>query len=192
LTQQVVASLPLATRNIIDLLGTDAGVASVLSSPSPTGQGSNSLFVAGSRATVNNYVINGVDANNFEFHTLAPGIVPTPSPDWGQGAKCHASLYDATMGRGSGSNITLITRSGTNKVHGSAYEFHRNRALSANDFFFNKNGAPKPALIQNIFGGTPGRALPNNSFWVGNYQGARPKNGVSGRVPGTPPPAPRN
>lgn len=184
LPQQVVVSLPLATRNIIDLLGTDAGVASVLSSPSPTGQGSNSLFVAGSRATVNNYVINGVDANNFEFHTLAPGIVPTPSPDSVQEFKTQTSLYDATMGRGSGGNITLITRSGTNKIHGSVYEFHRNRALSANDFFFNKNKAPKPALIQNIFGGSLGGPLPGNTFWFGNYEGARQKNGVSGAITG--------
>ena len=63
LNQRVVVSLPLATRNIIDLLGTDAGVAAALGSPSPTGQGSNSLFVAGGRATANNYVVNGVDAN---------------------------------------------------------------------------------------------------------------------------------
>ena len=184
ISQEVVVSLPLATRNIIDLLGTDAGVASVLSSPSPTGQGSNSLFVAGSRATVNNYVVNGVDANNFEFHTLAPGIVPTPSPDSVQEFKTQTSLYDATMGRGSGGNITLVTRSGTKKIHGSAYEFNRNRALSANDFFFNKNGAPKPALIQNIFGGSLGGPLPRNVFWFGNYEGTRQKNGVSGAVTG--------
>jgi outer membrane receptor protein involved in Fe transport len=184
LTQQVVVALPLATRNIIDLLGTDAGVASVLSSPSPTGQGSNSLFVAGSRATVNNYVINGVDANNFEFHTLAPGIVPTPSPDSVQEFKTQTSLYDATMGRGSGGNITLVTRSGTSKIHGGGYEFHRDRALSANDFFFNKAGAPKPALIQNIFGGSLGGPLPKSVFWFGNYEGARQKNGVSGSITG--------
>jgi hypothetical protein len=184
LTRQVVVALPLATRNIIDLLGTDAGVASVLSSPSPTGQGSNSLFVAGSRATVNNYVINGVDANNFEFHTLAPGIVPTPSPDSVQEFKTQTSLYDATMGRGSGGNITLVTRSGTNKIHGSAYEFHRDRSLSANDFFFNKAGVQKPALIQNIFGGSLGGPLPKNLFWFGNYEGTRQKNGVSGSITG--------
>jgi hypothetical protein len=184
LNQRVVVSLPLATRNIIDLLGTDAGVAAALGSPSPTGQGSNSLFVAGGRATANNYVVNGVDANNFEFHTLAPGIVPTPSPDAVQEFKTQTSLFDATMGRGSGGNINLITRSGTKQIHGSAYEFHRDRSLSANDYFFNKNNTPKPALVQNIFGGSIGGPLPKDILWFGNYEGTRQKNGVSGSIIG--------
>jgi len=184
---RVITSLPLATRNIIDLLGTDAGVAAALGSPSPTGQGSNSLFVAGARATANNYVINGVDANNYEFHTLAPGIVPTPSPDSVQEFKTQTSLFDATMGRGSGGNINLITRSGTKEIHGGVYEFHRDRALSANDFFLNRSSQPKPALIQNIFGGSLGGSLPKNFFYFGNYEGARQKNGVSGSVTGRAP-----
>lgn len=187
ITAQVATALPLPTRNIFDLLGTDAGVGATLTSPSSTIlQGSEALFVAGSRATANNYMLNGVDANNFEFHTLAAGIVPIPNPDAVQEFRTETSLYDATTGFSSGGNITLVTRSGTNHFHGVAYEFLRNTKLNANDFFLNSQGVPKPILQQNQFGGSLGGPVPplKKTFFFVNYEGFRQKNGVNGAISG--------
>jgi hypothetical protein len=183
---RVITSLPLPTRNVLDLMSTDAGVAATLTSPASTiTQGSNTMYVAGSRATSNNYLLNGVDSNNFEFQTLAPGVVPIPSPDSVQEFKTQTSLYDATTGYSSGGNINLVTRAGTNQFHGSAYEFLRNTSLNANDYILKRNGVKRPILQQNLFGATLGGPVHLlNSFFFVNYEGMRQKNGVTGSVSG--------
>ncbi len=186
-TSKVITSLPLPTRNVLDLMATDAGVAATLTSPASTiTQGSNTIYVAGSRATSNNYLLNGVDSNNFEFQTLAPGVVPIPSPDSVQEFKTQTSLYDATTGYSSGGNINLVTRSGTNQFHGIAYEFLRNTDLNANDYILKSNGVARPVLQQNQFGGSLGGPIAPvlNSFFFVNYEGVRQKNGVTGSVSG--------
>lgn len=187
LPNQVVTSLPLPTRNVLDLLATDAGVVAVLTSPAATVlQGSEAMFVGGARDTANNYMVNGVDANNFEFHTLAVGVVPVPNPDAVQEFRTETSLYDATSGFSGGGNIALITRSGTSQYHGNLFEYIRNSVLNANDFFFNRNGTPKPFLIQNQFGGSVGGPIPHTqkTFWFFNYEGTRQRNGITGAISG--------
>ncbi|MGH9937208.1 MAG: carboxypeptidase regulatory-like domain-containing protein, partial [Blastocatellia bacterium] len=173
---EVIAALPLNTRNPLQLLATDAGVAST--------PGSTTLFVAGNRSTFNNFVLNGVDANNFEFGSLSS--VPTPTPDSVREFRTQTSLYDATQGRGSGANITLVTRSGSSKIHGNVYEFHRDSALAANDFFLNKNGRKKPFLLRNQFGASTGGPFPREkSFWFLNYEGSRQRtvSSITGFLP---------
>jgi hypothetical protein len=181
----VIIALPLPTRNVLDLLATDAGVASILTSPSATvNEATEAMFVGGAHDTANNYMVNGVDANNFEYHTLAPGSVPIPNPDSVQEFRTETSLYDATTGFSGGGNIALITRHGTNAYHGSLYEFLRNSALNANDYFFNLVGTPRPFLIQNQFGGSLGGPVPRiqKTFWFFNYEGMRQDNGVIGGI----------
>lgn len=74
--------MPLPTRNFLDILATDVGVVSQLTSPTATIlQGSEAMLVGGNRATSYNYMTNRIDANDFEFHTLATGIAPTPNSD---------------------------------------------------------------------------------------------------------------
>jgi hypothetical protein len=164
---QVVAALPLNTRNPLQLLATDAGVTSLV--------GSTTIFVAGNRSTFNNYILNGVDANNFEFGSL--GTTPTPNPDAVQEFRTQTSLYDATTGRSSGGNISLVTRSGSNKIHGNLFEFHRDSALAANSFFLNRAQLPKPFLLRNQFGASLGGPFPGKrSFWFFNYEGSRQRN----------------
>jgi hypothetical protein len=182
----VVSELPLPTRNIFDLLATDAGVAATLTSPSATIlQGAQALMVAGSRATSNNYTLNGVDANNFEFHTLANGIVPVPNPDAVQEFRTQTSLYDATSGFSSGGNISVIVKSGTRNIHGNLYEYNRDSVLNANDFFFNKAGAQRPFLEHNQFGGSLGGPFPGGkTFWFVNFEGLRQRNGIAGAITG--------
>ncbi|MDR3734670.1 MAG: TonB-dependent receptor [Acidobacteriaceae bacterium] len=180
---RVITSLPLSTRNVLDIIGTDAGVTTAITNPSlGITQGGYSVYVAGARATSNNYLFNGVDANNFEFQTLAPGVVPIPSPDSLGEFRTQTSLYDATSGYSSGGNVNLITRSGTSTYHGAAYEFIRNTIFNANDFFLNQKGKPRPVLIQNQFGGSFGGPIPGlrSVFFFVNYEGMRQKNGVLG------------
>jgi hypothetical protein len=185
ISSHVVSELPLPTRNIFDLMATDAGVAATLTSPSATIlQGAQALMVAGSRATSNNYTLNGVDANNFEFHTLANGIVPVPNPDAVQEFRTQTSLYDATTGFSSGGNISVVVKSGTKNLHGNVYEYNRDSFLNANDFFFNADGAPRPYLEHNQFGGSLGGPLPGKTFWFANFEGIRERNGIAGAVTG--------
>src|SRR5581483_11793103 len=185
LPSTVVTNIPLATRNPFELLATDAGVSTNLSSPSATIlQGSTAMFVTGSRDTANNYMLNGVDANNFEFHSLALGVVPIPNPDAVQEFRTQTSLYDATTGFSGGGNVTLITRSGTSSFHGTAYEYFRNTVLNANDFFLNRAGKPRPIMKQNQFGGSLGGPIghpaTNKGYFFVNYEGMRQRNGVAG------------
>jgi hypothetical protein len=186
--QRVITSLPLATRNVLDIIGTDAGVATTLTSPSlGITQGGYAIYVAGSRATSNNYLLNGVDANNFEFQTLAAGIVPIPSPDSLGEFRTQTSLYDATSGYSSGGNVNLITRSGTSQYHGAVYDFIRNTIFNANDYFLKRQGKSRPTIIQNQFGGSFSGPVPKlrNTFFFVNYEGMRQKNGVLGTTTST-------
>ena len=98
-------------------------------------------------------------------------------------------MYDASQGRGSGGNINVVLRSGTDKFHGGAYEFYRSNDMNANDFFANLAGKPVPVLLQNQFGGEVGGPVPKvkDTFWFFSYQGTRQKNGVSSLISGSQP-----
>ena len=133
---------------------------------------------------MNNYVLNGIDANNFEWNSL--GSVPTPNPDAVQEVRTQVGQYDATTGRSSGANIALVTRAGSREIHGNALWYHRDSALAANSFFLNRARQPKPFLLRNHFGASLGGPLPgNSSFWFANYEGSFQRNivSISGRVP---------
>lgn len=185
ISSELVRNIPLATRNSLDLLGLQAGVAVSLNSPAAIGRGIPTLFVAGQRGTTNNYVLNGVDANNYGNNNF--GNVPVPNPDATREFRVSTSQYDASQGRGSGGNINLVIQSGEQQFHGNAFWFYREDDLNANDFFFNKAGTPKPTYLQNQFGGSIGGPVPglDETFWFFNYQGMRQKNGVSGAVTGS-------
>jgi hypothetical protein len=194
-TSLVLTSLPLPTRDVFDLTVTDAGVVAPITSPNSTIlQGSGAVYVAGARATSNNLLVNGVDSNSVEFHSLAGGAVPIPDPDAVQEFKTQTSLYDATSGFSGGGTLNLITRSGTNAWHGLGYDFVRNTVFNANDFFLNQSGTPRPIMQQNQFGGSlggPVKGLHDTFFFV-NFEGMRQKNGVTGTVNGQQPVLPES
>ncbi len=167
LERKVISNLPIIDRNPLLLLATDAGVVNA--------PGSATLFVNGNRSTYNNYQLNGADANNFEFGSLT--AVAIPNPDSIQEFRTQTSLFDATMGRGSGANITVISRSGTSQIHGNLLYLNRNSALAATSFFLNSQGRAKPKLNRNHFGGSLGGPLPGGqTYWFFNYEGARQRN----------------
>jgi hypothetical protein len=187
---RVITALPLPTRNVFDLLATDAGVVAALTSPAATIVAStNAIYVGGSRSTSNNYLLNGIDANSVEFNALAGGDVAIPSADSIQEFKTQTSLYDATTGYSGGGNLNIVTRAGAREFHIDAYEFLRNTIFNANDYFLNASHQQRPILIHNQFGVSAGGPIPygRNTFFFVNYEGLRQKNGVTGSVTGSQP-----
>ena len=177
-----VRTLPLATQNFQQLLTLSAGAQSELNSSTGLGRGDVRIIVNGQREDNNNYLIEGISATDYNVAQLTN--TPLPNPDVVQEFKVQTSLYDATQGRNGGGNINAILKSGTRQFHGDAYEFFRNDALNANDYFLNAQGSPRPVLKQNIFGASVGGPVVKEKlgYFFVNYQGARQR---SGQAPGT-------
>jgi hypothetical protein len=184
LSGNTIQEIPLATRNFQQLLALSAGAASSLNSASQLGRGDVHIAVNGSREDNNSYQIDGIGANdNTNAGSLAN--TPLPSPDAIQEFKFSTSLYDATQGRNGGGNVNAILKSGTKDYHFDLFEYFRNTALNANDYFLKQQGLPRPDIKQNIFGGGLGGPVgPKGQlgFFFVNYQGTRQRSGDS---PGT-------
>ena len=102
-----------------------------------------------------------------------------PSIDALQEFKIQTNAYGAEFGRSAGAVINAVIKSGTNALHGSAYEFHRNRSLDATNFFSNKIGTGEPFRLRNQFGGTLGGPIVRNRLFVfGDYEGLRDRSGT--------------
>jgi hypothetical protein len=178
-----IRALPLATQNFQQLLTLSTGAESDLNAASQLGRGTVRIFVNGQREDNNNYLIEGISATDYNVAELT--TTPLPNPDVVQEFKVQTSLYDASQGRNGGGNINAILKSGTNSLHGDAYEFFRNTVLDANEYFLNQSGSPRPVIKQNIFGGSlGGPIIPGGKlgFFFVNYQGTRQRSGDS---PGT-------
>jgi len=179
--QTQVNELPLPTRNFQQLLALTTGASGSLQNSSDLGRGDAAVYVNGQRAVSNNVIINGVDANS--IGTGSNPNLAVPSIDSLQEFIVQTSMYDASAGRNAGGNMAAVTKSGSNKLHGDAYEFIRNTALDANNFFL--NGAegvvtPRPTYNRNQFGGTLGGPLVKDRAWFfASYQGTRETNGTS-------------
>ena len=179
---KTLEALPLATRNFTNLLALNANTSSTLPQAATAGRASSTIFVNGQRGTNNNLVINGVDANNLGNNNF--GSVPIPAPDTIEEFRVQTSLYDAAAGKTSGGNINVLTKSGSPQFHGEVYEYFRNEAMNANEWFFNKTGQKQPVLRQNQFGGNFGGPVPllKDTFFFGSYQGTYQTNGVSSAI----------
>src|SRR5262245_47589413 len=180
-----IRSLPLATRNFTQILGLSSGTSVSVPDTAALGRGTLNISTSGARMVFNNFMINGINANNIhtnsaQENSLSSNGVAIPAADTIQEFKVQTSLYDAEYGRNSGANVNVVTKSGGPQYHGNIYEFFRNEKLNANNFFFNKTGAPRPILRQNQFGGTFGGALvKDKTFFFVAYQGTRQTNGAS-------------
>ncbi len=176
-----IQALPSETRNLPDLLSLNPGVFFV---PVPTGtdpalQDSRSGSVNGSRSDQSNVTLDGVDDND-QLRGLAFTGVLRATQDSTEEFRVTTSNANADAGRSSGAQVSLVTKSGTNSLHGAAYEYHRPTFTVANDFFL-KNaqiaaGQPnRPAkLIRNIFGGDLGGPIVKDKlFFFANYEGLR-------------------
>jgi hypothetical protein len=178
LVSQTITDLPLATRNFQQLLTLSAGASSDLNGAAQLGRGSVTMHVNGGREDNNNYLIDGITVADYAFGELT--YTPLPSPDAIEEFKVSTSLYDSTQGRNGGGNINATIKSGTKQLHGDLWEYFRNTALDADDFFLGK-----VVVKQNIFGGDVGGPIGPKAqlgyFYV-NVQGTRQRSGDS---PGT-------
>ena len=194
-TGNTITALPLSTRNFTQVLGMSAGVAVEVSNGASFGRGSQNMSVNGANPEKNNFQMDGVAINNAAGNNQAgdAGLytgIAIPNPDAIQEFKVQTSTFDASFGRNPGANVNVVTKSGTNAFHGSLFEFFRNEALNANDFFYNRDGCPryvnagqncpKQVLKQNQYGGTLGGPIKQDKlFFFGSYQGTKQRNGIA-------------
>lgn len=185
--ESTIEELPLASRNYTQILALSPGVNVPLPDATALGRNSQNVTANGAKTTSNNFQFNGVDANNLSQNSAANDAeevgTAVPAPDVIEEFKVQTANYDASYGRGAGANVDLVSKSGSNAFHGSAWEIVRNNIFNANDFFLNHDGQARPTLKQNQFGGTFGGPLvKNKSFFFGAYQGLRSSNGEGARV----------
>ena len=186
---QGVVDLPLNGRQYSQLALLTAGVFQ-----RPSGFLGSSVFagdgyfnVNGNTSFQNNFILDGVDNNSFiENFQGRSAQAAQPPPDALAEFKLQTRTYDPEFGRSAGGVINTQIKSGTNSLHGDAWEFLRNSSLDANDFFLNRAGLKKPEFQQNQFGGTLGGPIVRDkAFFFGAYEGTRIRKGVSfvGNVP---------
>ena len=166
--------LPLNQRDVFQLLQLQPGVQSQIGNNLFYGSDKPGVVtVNGGRGRSNNYSVNGGDSNDL-FANL-PAV--QPSPDSVEEFRVISNTFDAEYGRNSGSVINVVTKSGTNDLHGSVYEFLRNDVLNAHGFTFQPT--PKPPFKQNQFGGTLGGPIrKDKTFIFGSYEGRRVIRGI--------------
>jgi hypothetical protein len=172
--------LPLNERDVFQLLQLQPGVQSQIGNNLFYGSDKPGVVtVNGGRGRSNNYSVNGGDSNDL-FANL-PAV--QPSPDSVEEFRVISNSFDAEYGRNSGAVVNVVTKSGTNELHGSAYEFFRNDVLNAHGFTFQPTA--KPPFKQNQFGGTLGGPIKKDkTFLFGSYEGRRVVRGiVSQQVP---------
>jgi len=188
--ETAVQYLPLATRNFTQIAVLSTGVIASVNNASELGIGGGGLsqiessndgiFVHGSRSYENNFLIDGVSVSDVQGSSAASGGIPIPNPDAIQEFKVQTGLYDASYGRYGGASISIVSQTGTDSYHGTLFEFLRNDALNANDFFRNRTNQPRPVLKQNQFGVTLGGPLiKTRLFLFDSYQGTRQVNGLA-------------
>jgi outer membrane receptor protein involved in Fe transport len=170
-TSRPIVDLPLNGRDVLQLAQLQPGVTETNSDNTSAG----TFSIAGGRTDSVTFLLDGGPNNNL----LSNGVVYNPNPDTIAEFRILQNNYTAEYGRNGGGVISVVTKSGTNAVHGSAFEFLRNDALNANSYF-NKNPItnptplPRDILKRNQFGGTVGGPIIKDKlfFFVG-YQGQR-------------------
>ena len=173
-----IVELPLNGRNYADLalLATNVIKSPIAVSFSPSGTPREGSFnVNGMRSTYNNFLLDGLDNNAYGTSNQSySSQVVQPSPDAIAEFKVITNNYSAEYGRVGGAVVNAVMRSGTNKFHGTAYEFLRNTELNATGFLFSPAVFVKPTLQRNQFGTTIGGPLIKNKlFFFADYEGYR-------------------
>jgi len=177
ITSTQITELPLNGRDYIQLATLSTGVVRTSSGTNGNSGGSstgglNSFVANGTRGTLNNFLLDGIDNNSNDNG----GVVLRTNVDAIQEFKLQTNSYSAEFGRSGGAVVNAITKSGTNRYHGNVFEFFRNSALDARDYF-EVPGTAKASYKQNQFGGTLGGAIIKDKlFWFGDYQATRIRN----------------
>jgi hypothetical protein len=179
-----VKQLPLEGRNVPDLLSLQPGVAYTGNRGDTSTSDTRSGAVNGARSDQGNLSLDGIRVNDEGGHAFT-AVLPV-TLDSVEEFRVTTTNSNADEGGTSGAQVSLVTKSGTNEIHGSVYEYHRNTYTSANDYFNkiaqlssctlpNPNDCNKaPKLIRNIFGGSAGGPIKKDRLFLFlNYEGTR-------------------
>ncbi len=165
-TTQRIDDLPLAARDTMQLGLLQAGVFA----PDQDDGSNNPFSVSGQRSESETFLIDGSDNNDF----LGNNMVVDPNPDSVAEFKILTNNYEAEYGRTSGGIVNQVIKSGSNAIHGDVFDYFRNTALDASDYFLQQ----VPIFKYNIFGGTIGMPIRKDKmFFFASYQGARRREG---------------
>jgi hypothetical protein len=163
---QVISNMPLNARQYLDLALLTPGVL-----PSSAGTQGGGFNVSGARSQSNIFLLDGVSNIDTQINSALGNFRIT---DAVQEFAVQTSVATAEFGRGTGGQVNIVTKSGTNQFHGTAFEYLRNSVLDAADFFTNKNKGTKNPLHRNQYGGTiGGPILKDKMFFFLSYEGFR-------------------
>jgi len=165
---KAIVDLPIINRNILTLMAVEPGV-----QPSTQNNYSSNFFTSAIRYSFNgglestsDFQQDGVSILNQSDIPGIMGLTMLPSVDAVDEMRVQTNSYSASYGRSGGGITTMVTKSGTNSIHGSAFDFLRNNALNANSFFSNRSGAAIAPLHENQFGGSIGGPIKKNKTFV--------------------------
>ena len=165
-TGAAIYELPLNGRNTLDLIGTQPGVTPT----NPDSGAAGNYSIGGGRTDSVTYLLDGGINNDL----LSNEVVANPNPDAVAEFRVLESNYSAEYGRNAGGIVSIVTKSGTNQFHGTAYDYLRNNFFDANRFFNNEQNLGVPVLKRNQFGGTVGGPIIKNKlFFFFSYEGQR-------------------
>ena len=170
-----ITGLPLDGRNFYELSLLVPGAVPPAPGSAGSVRGDFAFSVNGAREDANNFLLDGVYNVDPKLNTF--GV--RPSVDAIREFEMLTSTYDASFGRNPGAQVNVILNSGSNDFHGSAFEFHRNAALDARNFFAPAS-EPKPKYIRNQFGGAFGGPIRHDrTFFFVDYEGTRSREGIT-------------
>jgi hypothetical protein len=187
--ETTVRELPLNGRSWTDLTTLQAGTNAIVTQPSfATGSDrgnrgfGSQVTISGSRPQQNNYRLDGISVNDYANGSPGSVLGGTLGVDAIKEFSVLTSNYSAEYGKTSGGVINAITQSGTDSFHGSAYEFIRNSAVDAKNYF-DLHNAPIPPFKRNQFGGTvSGPIIKKRTFFFADYEGIRQSLGVTSLI----------
>ena len=170
-----ITGLPLDGRNFYELSLLVPGAVPAAPGSAGSVRGDFSFSVNGAREDGNNFLLDGVYNVDPKLNTF--GV--RPSVEAIREFEMLTSTYDASFGRNPGAQVNVILNSGSNDFHGNLFEFHRNAAFDARNFFAPAS-EPKPKYIRNQFGGSLGGPISRNrTFFFADYEGTRSREGIT-------------
>jgi hypothetical protein len=180
LNRTFINDLPLVGRAVFDLALLTPGISQPAGNTFGPNTMANNFISDGSRNAQADILIDGVSTVGVEQNTAIVNPLYTPSVDAVQEFKVQQTNFSAEVGFSGATVVNVVTRSGTNSFHGSAYEFLRNDKLNANNYFNNQAGIKKPPVRWNDFGVTlGGPIIKNRTFFFFDYEGSRASNSVT-------------
>jgi hypothetical protein len=176
INRRFINNLPLVDRYVLDFVNLAPGVTGMSDSNSVSDTGTN--FVSnGSRGSSADILMDGATITNSEPNGGITQVTYTPSAEAVEEFKVQQSNFSAEYGFSGASIVNMITRSGGNSFHGSAYDFIRNTIGDANDWFANRGGQALPPVHRHNYGGTiGGPILKNKTFFFFDWDGTRSSN----------------